>query len=62
MSFLVSELSVAVSDRREKLWFTNVKLDNSLVPAGRNVCRKKYPFQMGSPIPTGRLRPGGMIF
>ena len=41
MSFLVSELSVAVSDRREKLWFTNVKLDNSLVPAGRTVYRKR---------------------
>jgi hypothetical protein len=58
----VSETASLNSDTREKLWFTNVKPDNSLVPAGRNVYRKKYPKKVGSPIPTGRLRPGDMKF
>ncbi len=43
------------SDTGEKLWFTNIKSDNSLVPAGRNVYRKKYPK-------NGKPHRGGMKF
>jgi hypothetical protein len=60
--FLISETATLNSDTRDKLWLTNVKPDNSLVPAGRNVYRRKYPQKVGSPIPRGGCARGGKKF
>jgi hypothetical protein len=58
----VSETASLNSDTREKLWFTNVKPDNSLVPAGRNVYSKRYPpSTIGSPIPHSTGVPVGRL-